>query len=37
MLALFGLFVSIGLDAPWWVFILGLFCWMLDEGVFKQK
>jgi hypothetical protein len=31
MLALFGLFVCIGLNAPWWVFVLGFSCLLLDH------
>lgn len=32
MLALFGLFVCIGLGAPWWVFVIGFFCVLLDAA-----
>lgn len=30
MLALFGFFVCVGLDAPWWVFLIGFLCLLLD-------
>jgi hypothetical protein len=31
MLALFGLLVCIGLNAPWWVFVIGFLCLILDD------
>lgn len=30
MLALFGFFVCVGLGAPWWVFLIGFLCLLLD-------
>lgn len=30
MLALFGLFVCIGMGAPFWVYLIGFICLLLD-------
>jgi len=32
MSALFGLFLCIGMGAPWWVYIIGFICVLLDGG-----
>lgn len=30
MLALFGFFLAVAYDAPFWVFIIGALCLMID-------
>ena len=30
MLALFGFFVCIGFGAPWYVFVIGFMCLLID-------
>jgi hypothetical protein len=30
MLALFGFFVCLALDAPWWVFLIGFLCLLVE-------
>lgn len=32
MLALFGFFICIGLDAPWWAYLVGFLCLVVDTG-----
>ena len=31
MLAIFGFFVCLGLDAPWYVWIIGFLCLLADS------
>jgi hypothetical protein len=31
MLALFGFFLAVGMGAPWWVFVIGFLCLLLDS------
>jgi uncharacterized membrane protein YecN with MAPEG domain len=31
MLALFGLFLAIAYAAPWWVWVIGFLCVLLDS------
>lgn len=33
MLALFGFFLAVAYDAPFWVFLVGFLCLLLDAGV----
>jgi len=30
MLALFGFFTCVALDAPWWAYLIGFLCLILD-------
>jgi hypothetical protein len=32
MLALFGWFVCMVLDAPWWLFVIGFLCLIIDSN-----
>jgi hypothetical protein len=31
MLALFGFFLAIACNAPWWVFVIGFLCLLVDS------
>lgn len=32
MLALFGFFMAVGYNAPWYVWLIGLLCYYVDDN-----
>jgi hypothetical protein len=32
MLAIFGFFMALAYNAPWWVWVIGFLCLLLDGG-----